>query len=139
MIVESDDLYSTRTRPGIRSVTVFDTEPVPTAGSSNGYRMTEQDECLRDLRPLIDKADPQDLAIAQNRLLRFALSDDVAQRREEAFAGLTADLTRDDASGTRTQAQRAFNSALLEMVERTREMARSREGTTSTGGRTTPT
>ncbi|MGH1571930.1 hypothetical protein ACRAWG_16080 [Methylobacterium sp. P31] len=83
---------------------------------------------MNELRALVDRAEREELGAAQGSLLRFALGEEEAEQRREALDGLLADLSRDDLAGGRSRAQQAFHTALLSMIERTREMVGAREG-----------
>jgi hypothetical protein len=86
-------------------------------------RMTDRETCLDALGALIVRADPADLAAAQDILLRLVLREDGAERRAAALDGLRAELACATRAGSCSREQEAFHTVLLAMIERTRDMA----------------
>ncbi|KAB1072690.1 hypothetical protein F6X51_15135 [Methylobacterium planeticum] len=82
--------------------------------------MTSYDECARDLRSYIDQADRDDFGAAQNAILKFALAEPDPQGRADAMDALLADLTRNGDPTGMSEAQQAFHTVLLAMIERTK-------------------
>ncbi|GJE42835.1 hypothetical protein [Methylobacterium soli] len=82
--------------------------------------MTSHDECARDLRSYIDHADRDDLGAAQNAILKFALAEPDPQGRAAAMDALLDDLSRDRSPATMSEAQQAFHTVLIAMIERTK-------------------
>ncbi|MDP4026693.1 hypothetical protein Q8W71_29225 [Methylobacterium sp. NEAU 140] len=80
--------------------------------------MTAREDCVNELRMLIDEADEARFGTAQNLLLRYAYSQDGPEERAAAL-----DRLLDDLGGGRADmgspAQQAFRAALLAMIERT--------------------